>query len=158
MNCHQDIVEISKILSETESLTKSFNDTQIKRLAEIVNVEIYDNGKLVVTQDEPNRDLLIVGEGCVTVEIKGALQSNTDLDIYKIRKNGVFGEFSFIDGSRRSASIKAVFRSKVLRLPFQKLDSLCKKDAGVGYKLIRNIAVLLSDRIRNINFELRACL
>lgn len=151
-----DSSEILKILKNTVMMTDGFSDYEINELADIAKVEIYDVDELILKEDDASRDLLIVGFGNVSVEMNVSHDKNYSVQIKRIRNYSVIGEFSFIDGSRRSANVKASLKTTVLRFPFDKLDSLCKSDLNIGYKLMKNLAVLMSNRLRNTNFELRS--
>ncbi len=147
--------EIDEILKKTKVMTNDFSGQEISSLTSIVDVEIYEAGELILKEDDSSRDLFVVVHGSVSVEINVTFDKEDSIEIKKIRNNTVIGEFSFVDGSRRSANVKASMESTLFRFQFDKLDSLCKSDLNIGYKLMKNLAILMSERLRNANFELR---
>jgi len=148
--------KILKTLEGVEALTSGFSGDDIKALAEIVEVEEYDEGELALEADELNRDILIIAEGAVSVELKLTSDEDSAKSIKKMRDHSVMGEFAFVDGSRRSANIRVIMKSTLLRLPHEELRNLCDGNNALGYKLMCNLASLMSQRLRNANFEIRA--
>ncbi len=150
-----DISKIAEIIKACDTLSKGLTDDEIKELAGISQIEIYNEEELVLVEDSTNRDLLVIGDGSVSVEMNLLPGDDKTVNIKIIHKNSIVGEFAFIDGSRRSANVKAVMRTEALRFPFEALDSLCKTNNQLGYSLMKNLAVLMSERLRNANFQLR---
>ncbi len=142
-------------LLNAKSLTNDFSDSEIELLSEIVQPEKYDKNSLIVEEDSSSRDIMIINQGQASVEVKLRPDSPERGRIGKIRANSVIGEFSFIDGSRRSADVRAVVDTIVFRIPHEQLNMICGTNNRVGYKVMRNLAVLMSERLRDTNFELR---
>lgn len=148
--------EVFAHLKKAEILTAGLSDKEIGELADIAVAEEFAEGILIVKEDEVSRDCFIVAKGAVSVELKLTPNEETAMSIHKIRDGGIAGEFSFIDGSRRSANIKVLSKSIILRLRYAELNNLCETDTHLGYRIMKNIAVLMAQRLRSTNFELRA--
>ena len=67
----------------------------------------------------------------------------------------VFGEMAFLDGSIRSASVWAQEDSEVLWLSLQQFRDLREERAEIARKLITNIALELSRRLRRTSDQVR---
>ncbi|MBF0273864.1 MAG: cyclic nucleotide-binding domain-containing protein [Nitrospinae bacterium] len=148
--------EIIKSLKDATSLSNDFTDDEIIALADIVEVEEYNASEVLLQEESTNRDLMVIKDGGVSIEVKTSPNQDTTIQIQKVRRNNVIGELSYIDGSRRSADVKAITETIVFRLPYESLDNLCKSNHPLGYKLMRNLAMLVSSRLRNGNFEIRS--
>ncbi len=148
--------QVAENLKKAVALTKSLTDVEIAELADIAVTEAYREDEVMLAEDDSGRDVYVVVEGMASVDMKLAVAEDSGAQILKVRKNGVVGEFAFIDGARRSASIRIIAPTTVVRFPFAALNGLCDTNPALGYKLMRNFAVLLAQRIRNTNMELRA--
>ena len=71
--------------------------------------------------------------------------------VYTMHDGQIFGELSLVDGSPRSASVKAQNKVRTCRFDFDILNELLEKKPRIGYLLMKNIAVIISARIRNTN-------
>jgi len=147
--------QMSDGLLQAKGLTDGFSEDEINLLCEIAVPNAFNAEDLIVKEDDNSRDILIMVAGTGSVEMRLKPESKVTGKIDKIRQGEVFGEFSFIDGSRRSTNVRAVTNIKMLRLPYDKLNMLCGTNNRLGYKVMRNLAVLMSRRLRNTNFELR---
>jgi CRP-like cAMP-binding protein len=65
------------------------------------------------------------------------------------------GEISFIDGSPRSASVIAEELTSVYVLPFDKVNQMMEDDPQFGYVMIRTIACILTEKVRQTNLAWR---
>lgn len=66
-----------------------------------------------------------------------------------------FGELALVDGGRRSADVVAAEPSTIHRLGFDRLRALEVDHPGVTAALLRNIARLLSGRLRRVTEQVR---
>lgn len=148
--------EMITALHNAVSLTLDFTDEELKALAAISHAEEYEEGDYLMTEDEQANDLYIIAQGTVGIELRLAPDSHSSAQIHKAREGSVLGEFAFIDGARRSASVKMLEKSLVVRFPSADLYALCDNNFSIGYKIMRNLAILLAQRMRNITFELRS--
>lgn len=143
-----------QILVESD-ISAELSSEELHQLAEITEKRKYKEGEFIVREDEQTRDLYIVYDGWLSVEVHKHFTSQNVFRLQMLRSKGVVGEFSFLDGSRRSADVVAMDDVKVLVLPYQKLLEMMENNNHLGYKLMQNIARLLCDRVRSANFELR---
>ena len=97
-------------------------------------------------------------EGRVDIEIRSSFAGKGTQRIATLKRGETFGELSLVDGYLRSATAKAVDKVTVLSFPNDKLESLMESDPRAGYRIMRNIANVLSSRIRNTNMKLRNAL
>ena len=147
-------MEKFQILVESD-ISAGLSSEELQQLSEIAEKRVYKEGEPIVREDEQTRDLYIVYDGWLSVEVHKHHSSENVFRLQMLRSKGVVGEFSFLDGSRRSADVIAMDEVKVLVLPYQKLIELMESNNHLGYKLMQNIAKLLCDRVRSANFELR---
>ncbi|VAX20289.1 hypothetical protein MNBD_NITROSPINAE02-2202 [hydrothermal vent metagenome] len=136
-------------------LANDLDDAEVESLAEIAFEERYSRDDIIIKEDETNRDIFIIYEGWVYIEAQRSVARQESVKLDVLRSKGVIGELSFIDGSRRTANAVAKDNVLCLRLPHKNLHALMEKTPRIGYIIMRNLAIIISDRMRALNFELR---
>lgn len=143
----------AKVLAECE-LARGLEPGQVEKLAAISVLKEYEAGGSIISEDDTTRDIFILVEGWVTIEIQ---RYSSDISVPRLqllKNRGVVGEFSFVDGSRRSANVTASEKARLLMLPYEKTRELMEADPRLGYTIMKNIAVQLCARIRFANSEM----
>ena len=151
-----DAAALRALLKKAEQLTAGLDDTELEKLVSTASAEEYDINCILAREDERSRDLFIVVKGALSVEMNLSPQDTVSISILKIRDGGVAGELSFLDGARRSASLKVVMPTTVIRFPHDKMEALFNAEKGTGLTIMRNLAQLVTQRLRSTNFELRS--
>ncbi|MEW5735393.1 MAG: cyclic nucleotide-binding domain-containing protein [Thermodesulfobacteriota bacterium] len=89
-----------------------------------------------------------------------------ELEVYKVSKNGdlapitrltngeSIGEMSVVDDFPRSASVRALRKTKVLTLTHANFDNLVENHPKVGNKLLKGIARALSMNLRKASCKI----
>ena len=73
-----------------------------------------------------------------------------------VLKDGeVFGEMGLLESKRRSARVTAYSDLTALKVNQQKLFEVFTATPNIGYRFMRNLAAILSDRIMDMNFMWR---
>jgi CRP/FNR family transcriptional regulator, cyclic AMP receptor protein len=65
-----------------------------------------------------------------------------------------FGELPFLDPGKRSASVEAMERSELLRIPYDHLNDVFAKDAKASLKFYQSISHFLAKRLRMLTHDL----
>ena len=118
----------------------------------------YAAGTIVLEEDEhgPDSDLFIILDGRVEVLVELAQPPRGSFDAHKLiavlNPGEVFGEIGLLRGRRRSAQIKAYTQLKVLKVNRETLFRLLETKPQLGYRFMRNLATILSDRLVDLNF------
>ena len=151
-----DHAELLSLLENAEQLTAGLDGQELEKLVKVASTEECDANWKLTLEDERSRDLFIVVNGALSVEVNLVPQDPHPVSILKIRDGGVAGELSFLDGARRSASLRAVIPTTVIRLPHERMEALFNAEKGIGLTVMRNLAQLVTQRLRSTNFELRS--
>lgn len=151
-----DRAPLLAMLKNAQQLTAGLDDAQLEKLAAIARPEECGVNCLLTREDERSRDLFIVVNGALSVEMNLTPQDASPISLLKIRDGGVAGELSFLDGARRSASLRAVMPTTVIRFPHDNTEALFGAETGLGLAVMRNLAQLVTHRLRSTNFELRS--
>lgn len=133
-------------------LFRGLDDRQLDRLAGIAQAETYHDGDIILSYDQPGDHLYLLGSGQVEV-LLDAPDKAARPTLY-LGAGQIFGEIALLDQGTRSATIRAsVDDTVVYRLPRDTLLDLCREDTGLGFLLMRNLALDLSFKLRHRNFD-----
>ncbi len=101
---------------------------------------------------EGNRDLFFLVKGSVSIRIPLSKEGQTKrLATYSA--GAIFGEMAFLDGAPRSAEVLCDENSVIYSLSHEEFESLSKREPELTLKIIKNIAIELSHRLRMTSLE-----
>ncbi|MBU2521099.1 MAG: cyclic nucleotide-binding domain-containing protein [Proteobacteria bacterium] len=149
---------------KTEEIAKLeiFNGLSPEGIEAIVSFSrevFYNNKEIIVEESSPNVGLFVLLEGRVRVEIEKTRYNNDQkekVELVVIRSGDIFGEIAFLEDTRSSAYVTAIDKIRVMQIDRKKLYELINKDNHSGYVLMRNLAIILSNRLVNLNFKWRS--
>ena len=121
----------------------AFDDHRLKSLLRLCKIRTYEAGETVIQEGEQERCMYFLFSGAVQVSKGGRMLST-------LRRTGdVFGEMSLVDGSPRSATVRAVGEATCLTVDASRLDrSADKNDADFRSAMYRMFAHILTQRLR----------
>ena len=128
-------------------------DKELKSIADICKEQKFKKGDIVIRQGDVDEtvSILMKGELQTEIEIPGFKES---IPVYTFKPHEVFGEVAFISGAQRSATIKCLDDTEITILDRSKFNKLCKKNPNIERIVMKNIAVLLSERLRHTTIQL----
>jgi len=138
-------------LFETAGLIREMAPEDALALAGIAEERKYSRGSLILREDSKTRDLFVICAGRVSIRLSLPTESGREEVIYTMRDGQIFGELALVDGSPRSASVKAEEEVITCAFDYDKLTALLDERPRIGYLLMRNIASIISARVRNTN-------
>ena len=118
----------------------------LKRLAADLKQVRFSPGEAIFHEGDPAHEMFVVLDGELEVlkkSRKGRLQR-----VAILGPQDAFGEMSIIDVQPRSATVRALAPSRLLRLSTEDLDHLYRHDLKAYALIILNIARDLSRRLR----------
>jgi CRP-like cAMP-binding protein len=122
------------------------SDEVLRELAKTLeHIELVP-GAVVFREGESGRDMFVVLDG--EMEVIKKSKRNHDARVALLGPNDWFGEMSILDVMPRSATVRAVAPSRMLRLTAQDLDALYRRDLRSYSLLVLNIAREMSRRLR----------
>jgi CRP-like cAMP-binding protein len=137
--CRQRL--LSNLLS-TSALFRPLDRTERRELATRFRARDALAGEVVITEDAPGDGLYVVLAGEVEV-LRDGIQAGT------LGAGDVFGEMSLLDGLPASATVRALRRTSLLRLPASELSSVLER-----YPAVRAHLEALRDARAEINARL----
>jgi len=135
-------------------LFKDFSTEELKIIEPQFIFQTYNKGQLVFHEGDDGRDLYLLTKGSMSVKIH-LPERNRHKRIFTYTSGVVFGELSFLDGSSRSAGVWAHKDSEVLCLQFCQFQALRTAHPEIATKLITNLSLVLSRRLRRTSNQVR---
>ena len=141
------------------SLFSGLSTKELRLVSNIVNKTEVRAGSVIIGEGDMGDDLYLLEEG--VVEIHKTLTIVTSKHEFGtkertfIRLSGedhcFFGEMSLFGSSVRSATVKAITKCTLFVLNDDDFHNLCEREPIIGYIVVTNIALMLSDRLRKTN-------
>ncbi len=139
--------EVMGLLRKVKSFPL-FSDQDLLGLSQVSQLKELEIGEVIIQQGEY--------DGCIYILLKGNLEISKDgKRIGTMNHSGeIFGEMSIVDGSPRSATIKATEETVVLSIDAAIMDrNLNPDDVHRCYVVYRLFAEALAERLRETTAE-----
>ncbi|MBN2192573.1 MAG: cyclic nucleotide-binding domain-containing protein [Polyangiaceae bacterium] len=121
-------------------------DSGLDGLAASLAVFAPMTGEILFREGETAREMFIVLEG--EIEILKASHAGTDARVAILGPGDWFGEMSILDVQPRSATVRSLAPSRLVRVSSQDLDALYRRDLRSYALVVLNLARELSRRLR----------
>jgi len=115
----------------------------------------FEDGQVIVQEDEEAIEFFIIAEGRGEVEVKWPFSENGRHQIGVVKRGDLIGEIALVDRCLRSATVKALGSVEALAIPNDALRRLLDGSPPLGFRVMENVARLLARRIRETNMKLR---
>ena len=129
---------------------------QLKRVTEVVFERTYEENETLFEQGQPGAALFLIWDGRVAIELEstagrspGRAPERTILA--QLEKGHFLGELALLDESPRSATARAVVKTKTLALYRNDLKRLIGIDPATACLIYRSLATIVGDRLRTTN-------
>ncbi|MBN1313268.1 MAG: cyclic nucleotide-binding domain-containing protein [Anaerolineae bacterium] len=140
--------ELIKLLRSVE-LFAGLNDEQLGKVAAIFEERQYKQGEVVFSQGDPGDRLYLVQAGFVEVIAKEEGQEK-GRTLVSLGQGQSVGEMALVDQGPRSATVRAVSDETVIAsISRAAFEQLCESDTAIGYRVMRNIAIDISFKLRH---------
>jgi CRP-like cAMP-binding protein len=131
---------------DTESFFCNLTEDEKQLVVKRMHKESFSVGQYVFKEDDTGEKLYVVEKGAVSL-VK-SIGSGLDKTVLIAPEGSIFGEFSFVDGSKRSATALATVDAVLLSLDRKGFDTLIERFPAIGAKLYNNLLLTLTQRIR----------
>lgn len=140
-----DLQRIMFKLLERVEVFKGLTQQELIELLENAEKCTFMAGESILRQGSSGAFLYVIIDGRVSV-LKSA-ENNRTKELAQLEPGDSFGEMSLLDQEMRSASVIALDNCVLLRLA----ESACWAKPTVSAKIFRNIARILSRRLRDLD-------
>jgi SulP family sulfate permease len=133
---------------------EDFSTDELEKIEALLEKDIFKKDEMLIKEGDTDRDLYILTRGSVSVKMSLPF-SSAERRLFTFDAGVVFGEMALLDGKPRSANVQAEEVSEVYRLSFSSFSNMLDQEPKIAAKLVKNIALVLSDRLRARSNELR---
>ena len=138
-------VAILNLLRELP-IFKGLGDGELHKISHLFTQKLFNKGEQIFNRGDAGDVAYIVMRGQVDILLDVAGSPIASL------KNGqILGELAFLDGSARNAIAQVAQPSILLLMKRPEFEKLTKREPHLGMVVMKNIALDLSQKIRNIN-------
>jgi CRP/FNR family cyclic AMP-dependent transcriptional regulator len=118
----------------------------VLRIARLVS---FEPGALLCARGEQGDCAFVIEEG--EAAVRAVDEAGSPVVIARVGPGEVVGELSLVDGHPRSADVIATRALRGYRLDRAELDALRRAMHPAAFKILRRIAITVSDRLRDVN-------
>ncbi len=129
-------------------LTAGFDDDEIGAFGDACVRRSVPADHVFFNMGTLNSSLFIICAGSVKIERVGTAD---DIPLATLGTGQTFGEMSFMDGSRTTATVTATKPTDVLEISRESVDQLLDEKPDLGVKLWRNFSLDLKQRLTKTN-------
>ena len=153
---------------DTEFLKKfpifgGLTDTELNKIKNIITVTDMSAGSMIIKDGDRGEEMFILMEGDVEISKNMTMAFspdqvvNKDKSLIKLSSKfyACFGEMAlFEENSERSATVTAVNNCKLAIINRVDFTKLVEDDTHIGFIVFRNLARIISDRLRRANKDI----
>lgn len=140
-------------------LFAGLDQTQLERVAAVLTRRRVAKGIPIFREGERSRSLYILASGSVGTSkrfglaAQGSAGRTRDKVLVHLSAPQFFGEMGLLSDLERSATITTEDDCELLELERAAFDRLADDDPLLGYRLVRNVAVVLAERLRHTDLD-----
>lgn len=132
---------------ENSSCFEDLNTEQIVSILPYCSRVILNDGDLMIREgNHDNHDLFILLSGTVEIVSSNAKMISSEVVLSKEDKD-LYGEISWLTGGKRTASARCRGEVEAIQIDGNALMRQLQNDAEIGFKVLRRIALILSQRL-----------
>ncbi len=136
---------------------EGLTEGELRRIAPICREEVYEPGEVIFKEGEVAKDLCLVVDGKVALEIElqpwpHAPIRHTTVDL--VTRGETFGWSALVEPYIFTLSAKCVERAKVIAIDGSELRRLLDTDSHIGYKVMGKLSHVVASRLRDTRAKL----
>lgn len=143
-----------EVLSEV-GIFEGLDQAELSEIAALCREVAFEEGAPIFCESDEGTELYILLEGTVRIEMEMPLNLKESEKLAIIKRGEVFGEMCFVGNPRRSATARAVGRTRTLVIERDPLTRLFEQNPRMGYVVMRHLAEVLGRRLESTDFMWR---
>ena len=124
------------------------SNRQLKSVSDIMFERTYDIDETIFEEGQPGAALFLILDGKIAIEI---CRETGTTPLAVLDTGAFFGEMALLDETPRSATARALERTRTLALYRNDLNGLVHRDAKTACQIYRSLAGMIGDRLRLTN-------
>lgn len=143
-------MSIVPLLKKVDFLN-GLSESQLEKLAKLCREQTCSADDVIFRENDTSSELYLIQDGLVEISLS-APEPGAGKSIVTLGKGQIFGEMALVDEGPRSASAHCIADGTRLWVA-NRADfiSLCEKDTGIGFLVMKNIPADLSFKLRLVN-------
>jgi len=134
-------------------MLRGFSEADVKALAKVCELRTMSEGTTVFLENMPGEALFLVRKG--TIRISKMFAEGDEKTLVVLGPEDIFGEMAVIDGLPRSATARIAEDAELISLKKKDFELLSQSNAQLAFKLLSNIVMVFSKRVREASEEHR---
>lgn len=145
---------------KTIPLFAGLDDAQLAAVSAVLRPRRVEPGVAIFNEGERSSSVFILTTGSVGTSKRMGLAARGPVDptrqkvLVHLRAPQFFGEMGLLSDLERSATITTDSECDILELTRDDFERLATADRAIGYCLVRNIAIVLAERLRRTDLDL----
>lgn len=132
---------------------KGFKAEEVSQITKLMIPVVYASGEVILKEGEVSKVLMLITAGQAKV-VKNIDEKNLKI-LALLGEGDIIGEMSFFDDSPHNASVIAHNNVNVLAISKKDFESIIEKNERLAIKILIRIIQVCSQRIRNLNEEVK---
>jgi len=148
----------------TFNIFNNMSENEIELFTSHMKTIKYKKNDTIISEGEDGNSLLFVLDGEIVITQALTLTTNKlnegdnrEKQITNLNSNDhkiMLGEIAlFSPDKKRNATVKAIVDCEIVRLPFDKIFTLCDENNSVGYKLMKNLSEIVTKNLIDSNHK-----
>lgn len=131
------------------SIFQGLNDRELELIAQVAKEETYEGDVRIFEEKAQATDLYLVLEG--EVDIKVLSPDNERITIAQVMPGEILGWSAIVEPNIRTAGAWVKGKTRLITLRADSLNDLFDKNNHIGFRVMKAIASLISDRLKSLN-------
>lgn len=132
---------------------KGFKSDEVTLITKLMIPVVYASGEAILKEGEVSKVLMLITSGQAKV-VKTIDEKNVKI-LALLSEGDIIGEMSFFDDAPHNASVIAHNNVNVLALSKKDFESIIDRNERLALKILIRIIQICSQRIRNLNEEVK---
>jgi CRP-like cAMP-binding protein len=123
----------------------------LEEVAELCREQTFNADDIIFKENDKSSELYLIQDGLMEITLS-VPEPGTEKSLVTLGNGQIFGEMALLDEGPRTASACCIADGTRLWVA-KRADfiSLCEKDTGIGFIVMKNIAADLSFKLRLVN-------
>ena len=127
-------------------LFDQLNSAELEKVAAIAEEKSFASGQEIFSANQVADALYVIRMGAI--KIYSNSDEGEDHSIAHLASGSHFGEVSFADGGKRSATAQAVEPCHLIEIKYSHLSQLLNSDDKIAHKFYKSLSLFIAKRLR----------
>ena len=130
-------------------LFEGLDQAELKALVNKGDLKSFAEGSTILKENDTGDEFYCIVLGAAAVQVTN--QEGANVTLKTLSEADVLGEMILLKKNKRTASVVALENSELLTWNYKACLDLFASNPLLGYKIMRNLAMLVSDKLSDMN-------